>query len=192
MRPTIRSLCLLLLICANLATYAAAPQSEQPGTPASGTPCLYDFERGEVPDCVRQGSHRDLFIAPGLLKDLPFDSQGLAAVHSSAKGWMYVNRKGKVLITGVAVMDNGADTFHDGLVRFVRNARYGFANRKGQIVIDPVYDGAMNFENGRAAVCKGCTVKCDDSECEHSSFSGGEWIQIDTKGNVVARLHPKK
>jgi hypothetical protein len=191
MRPTIRTLCLLLLIGANLSTYAAARQSEKPGPPASGAPCLFDFERGEVPDCVREGSHGDLFIAPGLLRDLSFDSQGLAAVHSSAEGWMYVNRKGKVLITGVAVMDNGAETFHDGLVRFVRNAKYGFANRKGQIVIEAVYDGAMNFENGRAAVCKSCTVKCDGGDCEHHSFSGGEWFQIDTKGTVVARLHPK-
>jgi hypothetical protein len=95
-----------------------------------------------------------------------------------------------VAIAGVAVMDNWADSFHNGLVRFVRDGKYGFANRKGRVVIPSVYDGAMNFEKGLASVCKRCVNKCSDPECEHHLFSEGEWFQIDTKGNVVARLHP--
>ena len=35
-------------------------------------------------------------------------------------------------------------------MRFVRDKKYGFANRKGEIVVPPIYDGAMNFENGIA------------------------------------------
>ena len=86
-------------------------------------------------------------------------------------------------------MDNGADSFHDGLVRIVRNGKYGFANRRGQVVIPPIYDGALNFEKGRAEACKGCQSKCDDRDCEHHSFAGGEWFRINTKGTVLARLH---
>ena len=51
---------------------------------------------------------------------------------------MYVSRKGKVVIWGVPVMDNGADSFHDGLVRIVRNGKYGFANRGGEVVIPAI------------------------------------------------------
>jgi hypothetical protein len=109
---------------------------------------LFDFERGEVPDCVRENSAGQLSIAAQYLSELTFDANGLAAVLSHEKGWMYVNRKGKVLIRGVVRMENGLDSFHNGLVRFVRNKKYGFANRKGQIVIPPVYDGALNFDNG--------------------------------------------
>lgn len=156
----------------------------------SGTPCLFDFERGEVLNCVLKNTVGDLFIAPQYLKDLKFDSFGLAAVRSPTEGWMYTNRKGKVIIRGVPVMDNGADTFHDGLVRFVLHKKYGFANRKGQIVILPTYDGAMNFEKGSAKVCKGCQIKCVELECEYSVLAGGDWLLINTRGAVLKRIHP--
>ena len=105
---------------------------------------------------------------------------------------MYVNRRGKIVISGVPTMDNGADRFHDGLVRILRNGKYGFANRRGEVVIAAIYDGAVNFEKGRATVCKGCESKCVDSGCEYHSFTGGEWFQIDAKGAVLARLHPHR
>ncbi len=85
-------------------------------------------------------------------------------------------------------MDNGADWFHDGLVRFVKGGKYGFANSKGQVVVPPVYDGAMNFEQGRAEVCKGCKSRCADPLCEYHLFAGGQWFRIDTKGNVLTQL----
>lgn len=69
------------------------PNVEKAG--ASGAPCLFDFERGEVPNCIRADAAGDFFIAPKFLKELSFDSDGLAAVLSKEKGWMYVNRKGR-------------------------------------------------------------------------------------------------
>jgi WG containing repeat len=100
---------------------------------------------------------------------------------------MYVSRSGKVVIKGVPVMDNGADSFHDGLVRIVRNGKYGFANRAGQVVIPTIYDGAMNFENGRAEVCKRCQISAEE---EYHVFSGGDWFRINVKGAILARIHP--
>jgi hypothetical protein len=157
---------------------------------AIGTPCLFDPERGEAPNCILEGETGELFVAPQYLKELHFDAHGLASVNSPKVGWMYVNRHGEVVISGVVVMDNGADRFHDGLVRIVRNGKYGFANPSGQVVAPLIYDGAMNFENSRAVVCKGCESKCVDSGCEYHSFAGGEWFQIDVKGTVLTRLHP--
>lgn len=154
-----------------------------------GAPCLFDFERGEAPNCILKNAAGDIYIAPQYLKDLDFDSAGLAVVGSATQGWMYVNLKGKVIIRGVPVMDNWADTFHDGLVRFVRNKKYGFANRAGRIVIPPTYDGAMNFEKGNAEVCKGCQAKCADPACEYHVFSGGSWFLINTKGATLKRIH---
>lgn len=155
---------------------------------ATGTSCIYDFERGEVPNCLRQAATGQLFVTTEVLKQLHFDSYGLAPVLSPKEGWMYVSRKGKVVIQGVQVMDNGPDSFHDGRVRVVRNNKYGFADRKGQLVIPPAYDGALNFEKGKAKVCNGCVSRCADVDCEHSFFSGGEWFQIDTQGKSVARV----
>jgi hypothetical protein len=65
----------------------------------------------------------------------------------------------KLSLTGVPTFDNGPDEFHDGLVRFVKNHKYGFADRNGKIVIAPRGDGAMPFEKGRAKVCLGCMDK---------------------------------
>jgi hypothetical protein len=207
-RPAIVKTVLLLVVAASAAGQNTAAESPKQPTPpesanprrqrdadksgVTGTPCLFDRERGEVPNCIREGKTGELFVAPQYLKELSFDAHGLAAVNSRKAGWMYVNRRGKVVISGVPVMDNGADWFHDGLVRIVRNGKYGFANRRGEVVIPAIYDGAMNFEKGRAAVCKGCESKCvgADSGCEYHSLTGGEWFQLDAKGTVLSRPHP--
>jgi hypothetical protein len=161
-----------------------------PFAQSAGEKCIFDFERGEISNCIRQATTGELFIAPLVLKELDFDSYGLAPVLSLKEGWMYVSRSGIVVVQGVRTMENGPDSFHDGLIRVVRNREYGFANRTGQMVIPPIYDGAMNFENGTARVCKGCETECVEPECEHHVFVHGEWFQIDTKGNVVARIQP--
>jgi hypothetical protein len=165
-----------------------AAASIQQANAVSAAPCLFNFERGEVPDCLRKSATGDLFVAPQILKEITFDSYGLAAVLSPADGWMYASREGKILITGVPMMDNAADTFHDGLVRTVRNEKYGFANREGQLVIPAIYDGATNFSQGHAKVCQSCRSKCVDFGCEYHVFSGGEWFEIDAKGNVLGRV----
>jgi hypothetical protein len=148
-------------------------------------PCLFDLQRGEVPNCIFVSVSGRLLVEKKYLKELTFDSFGLAAVLSLQHGWMYLNRKGQVLITGVPPMDNGPDPFHDGLVRVVEYKKYGFANRSGRIVIPAIYDGAMAFENGRAEVCIGCEEKCAEAECQHHFFAGGRRIWIDTKGSVI-------
>jgi hypothetical protein len=181
---------LLVAVMNTVKRDAYAQSSKQQTTPdvvPIGTPCLFDFERGQVPNCVRESATGHLFIAPELLKDLEFDSHGLAAVLSPREGWMYVSHSGNVVIRGVPVMDNVADSFHDGLVRIVRHGKYGFANREGHIVIPAIYDGAMNFENGRAAVCKGCGTS---REGDNHFFSGGVWFRINAKGTVLARIRP--
>jgi hypothetical protein len=169
-------------------TQARKPAGDKPDI--TGASCHIDFEEGEIPNCLYQTATRQLFIAPEFVKQLHFDSYGLAGVFSLQKEeWMYVNRKGKVVIQGVVSEDNGPASFHDGLVCVVRNNKYGFANRKGQLVIPAIYDGAWNFESGRAKVCKGCENKCAGGDCDHHFFSGGEWFQIDTHG-TSARIPP--
>ena len=155
-----------------------------------GRPCLFDREHGEVPDCIHKRRNGQTSISPKYLRELDFDSHGVAAVWSQEENWMYVNRKGRVIISGVPTMDNGADWFHNGLVRIVRNNRYGFANRKGLVVVPPIYDGAMNFEKGIAEVCMRCRSECA-SDCEYHALAGGEWFRINTRGTVLKSKKPK-
>lgn len=186
--------CFILVPCAFavlLAVLSSDSQSQQPvprKPSAPDTSCLYEFERGVIPDCLHTAANGQLSVKQQVLKQLQFDSYGLAALRSASNGWMYVSRTGKVVISGVPTMDNWADAFHDGLVRVLRSGKYGFSNRKGQLVVSPVYDGAMNFESGKAKVCNGCTSKCVELECEYHVFSGGEWFEIDTKGTVVSHI----
>lgn len=176
-------------------------QNPHRSTPAPGLTCLFDAERGEVPDCIRQTADGKLFIAPQYVKELPFNSAGLAPLSPQAPlhGWMYVNRKGAVVISGVPTFDNWADDFSDGLVRTAVSGKYGFANRKGRIVITAAYDWASPFEDGHAQVCNHCQAMCATSGgvveerslphgCEHSFMAGGEWFKINKKGRVLARL----
>lgn len=56
----------------------------------------------------------------------------------------------------------------DGLIAFCRNNLWGFANTKGEVVIEPQYEQARSFSNGVAAVCM-----------------GGLWGFIDKENNLV-------
>jgi hypothetical protein len=160
---------------------------------AEGHKCVLpaqDFK--EVSNCVKRSKEGQLFIASKYLRQLSFGENGLAVIYSKEEGWMYVNRKGRVIISGVAAMDNGADVFHNGLIRFSKNNKWGFADEKGRIVVAPVYDGAMNFENGLAIVCNGCRSICAELACEHHLFTGGEWFYISTKGKIVKKAMAKE
>ena len=175
-----------LMLCCCLLFSGAIGQTEdqRSANKSSGRTaqsCLFDYERGEVADCVRVGADGSRSIAPRYLKELGYGTSGLAGVRSG-DGWMYVDRRVKVVITGVPTFDNGPDEFQDGLVRLVKNHQYGFADRNGKIVIAPRYDGAMPFEKGRAKVCLGCVDKCADHECEHHVFSGGKWLSLGKNG----------
>lgn len=154
---------------------------------AAGNACMIQPDEGLLPGCIGEDAAGKLSIAPKYRKLLRFCSHGLAAVWSESepKGWMYVDRKGLVVVTGVAAFDNWADRFHDGLVRVTRDNRFGYANRAGTLVIPAVYDGAFNFEKGTAVVCQGCKAHCDG---EHCGFEGGRWMRIDTRGRVVGEV----
>ena len=177
-----------IVVCALVAMFAGtmAGQATNAQPPsASARACTFDFERPDLPDCVLMKESGRLLVSSKYVRDLPFDSRGLAAVWVEGLGWSYANRVGELVITGVVGMDNGADTFHSGLVRVVRNRKYGFANRRGTIVIPAEYDGALNFEKGTAVVCRNCRTETDG---EHSWFSGGQWFRINTRGQVIENL----
>jgi hypothetical protein len=46
-------------------------------------------------------------------------------------GWAYFDRTGLVRVKDVAPFDNGASYFHSGLVRVVRDGKYGLASDRG-------------------------------------------------------------
>ena len=194
---------LLASVCsAQTTTTTPAPHGSSPAG-NDGRPCLVDVDRDLVPDCIQETGNGKLRIAPQYVTELHVDPSGLAPVWSEAppKGWMYVNREGAILITGVPSADNWIDAFAEGLVRTVIGGKYGFANKDGTIVIKPAYDYALPFDQGYAGVCNHCREMCALSGekmvemqsvpggCDHTMWVGGEWFKINKKGRIASRLH---
>jgi hypothetical protein len=87
----------------------------------------------------------------------------------------------------VMAMDNGADSFADGLARSPVGGKIGFIDRNLALVIPARYDGAFPFADGWAVVCIGCKLV---TEGEHSWYAGGSWGCIDRHGHERAPFKP--
>ncbi len=95
-------------------------------------------------------------------------------------GYVY-NRKGKFLFAPY-MFDNGPDCICEGLTRFVKNKKMGFADRSGKIIIQAKYDYVSEFDYGIASFCKGCEFVY---EHEHLHFKGGDWGYVNKKGEEL-------
>src|SRR3989339_273708 len=113
-------------------------------------------------------------INHAILDKAEFDSSGRAFIYNGSN-WILINRKGQVLISGIASMDNGPDYVRNGLIRFIEEGKWGYANIEGRKIIPAKYDGALPFENGVAWVCIGCKLKEDG---EHHLFDGGNQFKV--------------
>lgn len=78
--------------------------------------------------------------------------------------------------------DNGPDYIKEGLFRIKRNNKIGYANTKGQIIIQPQFDCADQFENGKARVAFDCNLK---EIGEHKEMYSSNWFHIDKSGKRI-------
>ncbi len=80
-----------------------------------------------------------------------------------------------------------SDPNNNGLFRIIKNSKIGYADYStGEIVIQPVYDFALWFENGTAQVNVGGHEKKRFNDYE--LWVGGKWGIIDRKGNLLLDL----
>jgi hypothetical protein len=116
----------------------------------------------------------------------PSGKARLASVVLPGGGWAYFNRRGLIVVQDVATFDNGASSFHNGLVRVVRNKKWGLANAQGLFVVPLKYDGMLEYEESNKGwkVCMDCR---EVSDGEHSWFEGGEWYWLDRRGKVAGK-----
>lgn len=119
------------------------------------------------------------------------DDNGLFWVGMYARDWplqdsdYYVNSRGETL--SVIHVDNGPDTFSEGLVRSRDNGKMGFFDSHFKEVVPRRYDFAWPFNAGRALVCNGCKPQREKGN-EHTALVGGEWFYIDRAGNRVSDI----
>ena len=96
-------------------------------------------------------------------------------------GFVAFDPKGAKLFVAYP-FDNGPDYPSEGLFRILEKDRIGYANLKGEIVIQPQFSAAHPFHGSRAAYCEGCALV---PAGEHTSWQGGKWGFIDRNGNIV-------
>ena len=118
-----------------------------------------------------------LFIA-ACTNPTPSNQSKLSMVEQDQK-WVVVDEQ-KTVLYDVFIYDNGPDAPADGLYRIVKDGKIGYADAStNAIVIEPKYDCAFPFENGKAKVSTNCkTVQ----EGDHGIWESDAWQFIDKKG----------
>jgi hypothetical protein len=86
----------------------------------------------------------------------------------------------KTALYEVFLYDNGPDYPSEGLLRVVKNGKIGYADANTyEIVIEPQFDCAFPFENGKARVSKQCRTVEDG---EYSIWESEAWEYVDKQG----------
>ena len=139
-------------------------------------------------ECGKFIDEDTLVLYPKHFKNLNFDKSNFTTLYAKngedgERRVFYVSKSGKVVRT--FFFDNGADYFEEGLARTLAKKKFGFINEKLEVVIEPRFDFAFPFENGKARVCNGCTQKQDG---EHSMMVGGKWGIIDKNGRLISPM----
>jgi hypothetical protein len=107
------------------------------------------------------------------------NSQGKLSMLKIDHKWVVVDEQ-KTVLYDVFLYDNGPDAPADGLYRIIKDGKIGYADATtNAIVIEPQYDCAYPFENGKAKVSTDCkTVK----DGEYDVWESEAWQFIDKKG----------
>jgi hypothetical protein len=149
--------------------------------------CVVDAGFILVPQCAFERKNGQLYVSARYLHLVLGPSKDkLEPIAIEGSGWAYIDRRGLVVVQDVAFFDNGADFFHNGLVRVVRSGKYGLADMHGAIIVPEAYDGILDPDDGdtRWSACKGCrTVTAG----EYHFFAGGDWYWFDKRGQVIGK-----
>ena len=100
--------------------------------------------------------------------------------------WVMIDTNG-LEIHRIYALGESPDRFNEGLIRIIQNDQIGFVNRKGQVIIPPVYCQATVFFKGKSIVNVNAT-KIDNSTTDAQHFTlweGGTWGVINKKGRIV-------
>lgn len=134
-----------------------------------GVPCGYVNQKGDT--VIPIGKYRYCF----------FDTVTTFAIVADTSG-VYAIDQNENRLYEVYWYDNGPDYVEYGLFRIKRNGKTGYANAKGEVVIEPQFDCAYSFENGKAKV----TYDCELYEVgEHTEMKSDNWFYIDKSGKKI-------
>jgi WG containing repeat len=92
----------------------------------------------------------------------------------------YVNRKNYD-------KHSGNDKISDGLFRINQNGLIGYADSSGRIIIEPQFEWAYPFKNGKAKVTFECYFQYDWIEKSHLKIVSDTWFYIDKAGKRISK-----
>ena len=106
-------------------------------------------------------------------------TQALTMEQNADGKWVILDGQ-KTIVYEIFIYDNGPDYEADGLFRVVKNGKIGYADAKTYaIVIEPQFDCAYPFENGKAKVSNQCKTEKDG---EYSIWKSDFWQYVDKQG----------
>jgi hypothetical protein len=122
-----------------------------------------------------------LFLSASACKQAPGASGPLTMEQTGDGEWVIMDSQ-KTALYEVFIFDNGPDYASDGLIRVVKNGKIGYADADTYaIVIEPQFDCAFPFENGKAKVSVKCkTVK----DGEYSVWESEAWQYVNKQGSL--------
>ena len=179
----------MLAVCFCLSMSLSAQSRQAPQL----TPCVVeDIDTPTMPVCVIQNRGDGLYIPKKYWMHPSFNRYGLSGFLIQSIGFVYVNRSGRVVIRDVAMMDNGIDDFHHGLVRINRGRMWGYADPLGRIIVPLKYSCALNYkdkdEDIGPLVCVGCRI---EQQGDYQACVGGTWFHVDSRGSVASAPSPQ-
>ncbi|HTW80724.1 MAG TPA: hypothetical protein VME23_14355 [Terracidiphilus sp.] len=160
-------------------------------SPSQKACVVQDIDTPVMPACVVENRNGVLFIPAKYWMHPSFNRYGLSAFWINEFGGVYVNHSGRIVIRDVALVDNGPDNFHHGLVTIERDGKYGYADPKGRIVVPMKYSCAINFRDQYSdvgpLVCVGCRI---ERQGEYGECLDGQWFRTDEKGSLTPSKPP--
>lgn len=132
----------------------------------------------------------------------PF-KDGVAAVKSK-DSWGFINGKGKLVIdfrNDLVLTDFEDGTypaFMDGRCLIEKRMNgisyFGFIDQSGDVIVEPVYLNATNYDNGLAIVLELIKVKVGENAALGKTVAYDKYLEaiIDVEGNIVQYISPKR
>ena len=108
-------------------------------------------------------------------------------------GWAAIDINENVLfyVYNVANGEPYPDRLIENKIRIIdQNNKIGFANQNGKIIIEPQFEMASSFHNGKAIIAQKCkkvpwSDKKHEGDCEHYSIECTYHGYIDEKGTIL-------
>lgn len=118
---------------------------------------------------------------------------GLRKGLDDGPGWTAINVEEKALFNVFNTSDGepSPDNFVENKIRIVDNNNLiGYADHKGQIIIEPQFEFATTFYKGKAIVGNNCKkvpwdTHTNETDCNHSSFICEKYGYINEKGTLM-------